>query len=52
MNKFLKVIAGVLAAFVCLSALHLWLNVGYVPFAGAFGGEEDESFRVGFLPVT
>ena len=49
MNKFLKLIAVVLAAFVCLSALHLWLNVGYVPFAGGGAGE---SFRVGFLPVT
>lgn len=51
MNKFLKLLAGVLAAFVCLSALHLWLNVGYVPFAGGRGAGGD-NFRVGFLPVT
>lgn len=49
MTKFLKLMAVVLAAFVCLSGLHLWLNVGYVPFGG---GEARESFRVGFLPVT
>jgi hypothetical protein len=52
MAKLLKLVAAVLAAFLCLSLLHLWLNKGYLPFAGGGGGKKADSFRVGFLPVT
>lgn len=51
MSKGLRVIAGVLLAFVCLSVLHAWLNIGFDKL-GLVKTDASESFRVGFLPVT
>jgi len=51
MSKGLRLSLGVLAAFLCLSVLHVWLNVGFEKF-GLFSEEAEASFRVGFLPVT
>jgi NitT/TauT family transport system substrate-binding protein len=52
MSKGLKIGFGVLFAFVTLSFLHVWLNIGLAKL-GLKGAEETEkSFRVGFLPVT
>jgi len=51
MSKGLRLSLGVLAAFLCLSFLHVWLNIGFDKL-GLFSDESEESFRVGFLPVT
>ncbi|HYY99406.1 MAG TPA: hypothetical protein VE642_12470 [Pyrinomonadaceae bacterium] len=51
MSKGLRLSLGVLAAFLCLSFLHVWLNIGFDKF-GLFADKSEEAFRVGFLPVT
>lgn len=52
MSKGLKIIVTVLAIFIGISILHVWLNIGFdkLGFGGRAGDER--SFRVGFLPVT
>jgi len=37
---------------VAITGLHLWLNIGYRPFARKEAGEATEKYRIGFLPVT
>lgn len=37
---------------VVITGLHLWLNIGYRPFARKQAGEAAEQYRIGFLPVT
>jgi hypothetical protein len=52
MAKSLRILAGVLAAFLGLSVMHVWLNVGFDKFAMSAAGKAADKFRVGFLPVT
>lgn len=52
MNKGFKIVAAVLAAFMGLTFLHVWLNIGFDKFMPKAAGESEGSFRVGFLPVT
>lgn len=52
MAKGWKIVFGVAAWFVCLSFLHAWLNVGFDKFRLGGAGRAENSFRVGFLPVT
>jgi hypothetical protein len=52
MSKGFKVVAGVLAAFVGISLMHAWLNIGFERFGFGAAGEDAATFRVGFLPVT
>lgn len=51
----LRLVLGVLVAFLALAAVHIWINVGFDNFARhvkeTFGGKRDE-LVVGFLPVT
>jgi hypothetical protein len=51
-SKLTRIFLWVLAAFLALSFLHVWLNIGFdrLPFSGA--AVKKETFRVGFLPVT
>lgn len=52
MSKALKIVSIVLVAFVSITILHVWLNIGFDRL-GLRGGENAvSSFRVGFLPVT
>ena len=52
MSKLTRIFLCVLAAFLAVSFLHVWLNIGFdrLPFSRA--AVKKESFRVGFLPVT
>ena len=52
MSKLTRIFLCVLAAFLAVSFLHVWLNIGFdrLPFSGA--AVKKETFRVGFLPVT
>jgi hypothetical protein len=52
MSKLTRIFICVLAAFLAVTFLHVWLNIGFdrLPFPGA--AVKKESFRVGFLPVT
>ncbi len=54
MSKGFKIIFGVLIMFGALTALHVWLNIGFenLPLAKSFSGKAKNTFRVGFLPVT
>lgn len=49
-SKGLRLVLGVFVAFLGLSVLHVWLNIGFDKFG--FGEQQAASFRVGFLPVT
>ncbi len=51
MSKALKISLIVLAGFTCISVMHVWLNIGFSKL-GILSEKKDESFRVGFLPVT
>jgi hypothetical protein len=48
----MKIISGVLFAFISLSFLHVWLNIGFTKLGLTRSEETEKSFRVGFLPVT
>ena len=52
MHKGIRIIGGVTTAFLVLTILHLWLNIGFERLG--FGKEEGAAapFRVGYLPVT
>jgi hypothetical protein len=52
MSKGKKIILGVLAGFLCISLLHVWLNIGFDKFMPARAGVAQNSVRVGYLPVT
>ena len=52
MSKGLKLVLGVFAAFLGLSFLHAWLNIGLEKFNFLGGQQAHASVRVGFLPVT
>ena len=51
MSKFSRLVLGVFAAFLGLSFLHIWLNIGFGKL-GFTAGQRAATFRVGFLPVT
>jgi hypothetical protein len=52
MSKGMKIVLLVLAMFLGISILHVWLNIGFDKLG--FGGrkQDETTFRVGFLPVT
>jgi hypothetical protein len=50
MSKGMKITIGTLAWFVCLTAAHVWLNIGYESIFDFSGSRS--TFKVGFLPVT
>ncbi len=52
MSKGLRLVLSVFVAFLGLSLLHVWLNIGFqkLNFLASKSGET--AFRVGFLPVT
>ncbi len=52
MSKALRLVLGVFAAFLTLTILHVWLNIGFEKLNFIAGQKSEESFRVGFLPVT
>lgn len=52
MSKGLKLASGVFVAFLGLSFLHAWLNIGLQKFNFFSGRQANASVRVGFLPVT
>jgi hypothetical protein len=52
MSKGLKIVVGVLLAFLSLSFLHVWLNIGFAKMGFTSAETEEASFRVGFIPVT
>ena len=51
-SKGLNIVLAVLATFLLISLLHVWLNIGFDKLR--WGGDEkaQSSFKVGFLPVT
>ena len=51
MSKGKRIILGVLAGFVAISVLHVWLNIGFEHFRPVSGAGV-ASKRVGYLPVT
>jgi hypothetical protein len=52
MSKGMRIVVGVFTAFVTLSLLHVWLNIGFDKFYFTAAKNIEQSFRVGFLPVT
>ncbi len=52
MSKGLRIVLGVLFTFVGLTVAHVWLNIGFDKFNFIATANAEESFRVGFLPVT
>ena len=52
MSKGLKIILTVIAIFIGISILHVWLNIGFDKLGFGKRAEDEASFRVGFLPVT
>jgi len=52
MSKGLRIVVGVLLAFVGLTAMHVWLNIGFDKFNFVAANTREKTFRVGFLPVT
>lgn len=52
MSKGLRLVLGILVAFLGLSLLHVWLNIGFQKLNFISRGKADSSIRVGFLPVT
>jgi cell division protein FtsI/penicillin-binding protein 2 len=52
MSKSLRIVVGVLLAFVGLTVSHVWLNIGFDKFYFTAAKNAEQSFRVGFLPVT
>jgi hypothetical protein len=50
MSKGLRFVLVVFVAFLGLSLLHVWLNIGFDKFG--LGSRRAATFRVGFLPVT
>ncbi len=51
MSKFSRLVLSVFVAFLGLSLLHVWLNIGFDKL-GFTADQRAETFRVGFLPVT
>lgn len=52
MSKGMRLALGVCAAFLTLTALHVWLNIGFDKLGLGGGQARAQTFRVGFLPVT
>jgi hypothetical protein len=51
MPKGLRIVTLVTLAFMTISILHVWLNIGFDKL-GLTTQKAEASFRVGFLPVT
>jgi hypothetical protein len=51
MSKGIRIVMLVLAAYLSISILHGWLNIGFDKL-GFTRTTKAETFRVGFLPVT
>ena len=55
MSKLTRAALGVLVVVVALGFTHAWLNLGFDPLRAvglAEAGGREETFKVGFLPVT
>jgi hypothetical protein len=52
MSKGLKIVLMILCAYLTLSFLHVWLNVGFSTLGLIGSDKPDNLMRVGFLPVT
>jgi hypothetical protein len=52
MSKGLKIVLAVVALYLGLSFLHVWINIGLDKFLPTRKDKAETSFRVGFLPVT
>ena len=52
MSKGLKIVLIILGAYVTIAFLHIWLNVGFNTLGLIGANKSEETFRVGFLPVT
>ncbi len=52
MSKISKIFFMVVGLFLCLSFAHLWLNIGFDKLGIGRKTQTEDSFRVGFLPVT
>ena len=52
MSRGLRLVVVVLAAFLGISFLHVWLNIGFEKLGLSTADKRAEAFRVGFLPVT
>jgi hypothetical protein len=52
MSKGLRLVLGVLVAFLGLSLLHVWLNIGFQKLNFLSARRASANVRVGFLPVT
>lgn len=52
MPTWIRILAPVLAFYLCVASLHAWLNIGLHRFGIRNAWAPAENFRVGFLPVT
>lgn len=52
MSKNFRIVALVLATYLVVVFLHLWLNIGWEKLGLFRTADKADSFRVGFLPVT
>ncbi|HWS85813.1 MAG TPA: hypothetical protein VN282_02390 [Pyrinomonadaceae bacterium] len=52
MSKKWRIVVGIIAAYLVVSFLHAWLNIGLSKFMPTSAQADTKSFRVGFLPVT
>jgi hypothetical protein len=52
MSKGLKIVLMILSAYLTISLLHIWLNVGFGTLRLIGSDKPDNTMRVGFLPVT
>lgn len=52
MSKGLRLVLVVFVAFLGLSLLHVWLNIGFQKFNFLAAHQQKANMRVGFLPVT
>jgi len=52
MSQSLKIVLVLLAAFLGITALHVWLNIGFDKLGLTKQGRTVSAFRVGYLPVT
>ena len=52
MSKGFRLMLSVFVAFLCLSILHIWLNIGFQKLNFIGRQQTKSSLRVGFLPVT
>ena len=52
MSQPLKIVLVLIAAFLGITVLHVWLNIGFDKLGLKTHGSPASVFRVGYLPVT